>query len=194
MKKNALLLAAAFLLAACAKKEAPPADPAPATTLARTLTFPKATSLSNDTTYAQPAMTSTGQLDGQGLRVGFAPRVGRDVIQFTVPAAALVPAVVGSYELVDRSRSPGTAASVAYSFLLARNLASSGSFLIDGESYATRGQLLITAYDAPRRLLSGSFEMVIDDLQNITDKYSVPNAPPLCNLKVTGTFTNLKLQ
>lgn len=78
--------------------------------------------------------------------------------------------------------------------MLARNLASSGSLLIDGESHATRGQLLITAYDAPRRLLSGSFEMAIDGMQNITNKYSVPNAPPLCNLKVTGTFANLKLQ
>ncbi|AMJ67257.1 hypothetical protein [Hymenobacter sp. PAMC 26628] len=193
-EKNRLLSGCCCAAHRLRQKEVPPADPVPATTLARTLTFPTASSLSNDTTYAQTAMTSTGQLDGKNLWVGFAPLVGRDVIRFMVPVAALTPAVVGSYKLVDKQRSPGTAASVFYNFLVARNVSTSGSFLIDGESHATRGQLLITAYDAPRRLLSGSFEMAIDGMQNITDKYSVPNDPPLCNLKVTGTFTNLKLQ
>ena len=194
MKNIASFLFAALLLAACAKKEALPADPAPAATLARTLTFPTASSLSNDTTYAQKAMTSTGQLDGKDLRVGFAPLLGRDIIRFVVPVTALTPAVIGSYRLVGKQHSPGTTASVFYSFLLARNLATSGSFLVDGENNATQGQLVITGYDAPRRLLSGSFEMTIDNLQNITDKFSVPNAAPLCNLRVTGTFADVKLK
>lgn len=196
MKNLAPLLLAAVLFTACAKKDADPlpADPSPETTMARTLVFPTAGSLNNDTTYLASVMTSDGQLDNAQLVVAFSPQVGRDAIRFTVPKAALTPSLLGSYKIVGVQRSPGTVASVYYNFHVARNLKDSGSFLIFGETNNTSGQLVITSYDASRRLLGGTYEMVINDMQNITDKFSVPNAPPLCNLRTTGTFTNLKLK
>lgn len=162
--------------------------------MARTLTFPTASSLNADTTYAQPAMAGQGLLDNDRLRLSFAPLAGRDYIRFTVPIAALAPGLSGSYKLLDQRHSAGAVAEIFYTFGVARNPASTGSFLVSGAEHATRGQLLVTSCDASRRLLSGSFEMAIDNMQNLTDRFSVPNAPPLCNLRVTGAFANLKLK
>lgn len=198
MNKLTSLLLAAVLLTACSKKEIDPqpspADTTPVVTMARTLTFPTAASLNNDTSYVAAAMTSRGVLGPDGLGLSFEPRVGRDAISFGISAAALTPAVTGTYPIIDRRQLPGAAASASYSFRVARNLQQSGEFLIWSSTHTMPGQLVITSYDALRRLVSGSYEMSIDNLQNITDRASVPMAAPLCNLRVTGTFANVKLQ
>ena len=122
MKLIFTLCLSAVLVSACSKKEADPrpADPFPETTMARTLVFPTASGLNNDTTYVASAMTSNGLLDNDQLVVAFSPQVGRDAIRFTVPKAALTPSLLGSYKIVGVQRSPGTVASVFYSFLLER--------------------------------------------------------------------------
>ena len=63
-----------------------------------------------------------------------------------------------------------------------------------GRDYTTEGSLVITAYDAPRNLISGSYEITF---KNVADPYAelLPNLPVRNSVVVVGgKFTNLPIR
>ncbi|NVO30214.1 hypothetical protein [Hymenobacter lapidiphilus] len=63
-----------------------------------------------------------------------------------------------------------------------------------GRDYATEGRLIITAYDGPRNLISGSYEITF---KNVADPYAelLPNLPVRNSVVVVGgEFTNLPIK
>ena len=196
MKKLASLLLAVVSLTACSKKEDPqPVAPAPAVQaeMTRTFTFPASSGFDTGLTYTQKSMRLTGKLDASALSLGFDVPEGSDFIGFTIPASALSATLLGSYRLQDRQNSTGTVVETRYVYTILNAPGAFKSRLFFSSTDTMVGKVVITAYDSQRRLLAGSFEMAMDGVHDPRESSPAP-VPLLCNVKVTGTFENLKLE
>ena len=196
MNKLITIFLAAASLTACSKKEDPkPVAPAPAVhaQMERTFTFPGSNSSDTGLTYTQMSMRLTGKLDASALSLGFDVPEGSDFISFTMPAAALSAALPGSYQLQDRQHSTGAVVETRYVYTILNAPSAFKSRLFFSNTNTMVGKVVITAYDSQRRLLAGSFEMAMDGVHDPRESYPAP-VPLLCNVKVTGTFENLKLE
>lgn len=196
MQKLASLFLAVVLLTACSKKEDPqPSSPAPAVQAQMTRTFSFPTNSGSDTglSYTQRSMRLTGKLDATALSLGFDAPEGSDFIGFTIPVSGLSAALPGTYRLQDRQNSTGAVVETRYAYTILNATGAFKSRLFFSNSDAMVGKVVITAYDSQRRLLTGSFEMTMDGVNDPRESYPAPT-PLLCNVKVTGTFGNLKLE
>ena len=196
MKKLASLLLTAALLTACSKKEDPqPVAPAPTVQaeMMRTFIFPASSGSDTGLTYTQKSMRLTGKLDASALSLGFDVPEGSDFIGFTIPASALSTMLPGSYRLQDRQNSTGAVVETRYVYTILNSPGAFKSRLFFSSTDTMVGKVVITAYDSQRRLLAGSFEMAMDGVHDPRESYPAP-VPLLCNVKVTGTFENLKLE
>ncbi|MET4074243.1 hypothetical protein [Hymenobacter sp. UYCo722] len=196
MNKLITLCLAAAVLTACSKKEDPqPVAPAPAAQaeMTRTFTFPASSGSDSGLTYTQQSMRLTGKLDAMALSLGFDVPEGSDFIGFTIPASALPAMLPGSYRLQDRQNSPGAVVETRYAYTILNAPGSFKSRLFFSTTNTMVGKVVITAYDSQRRLLTGSFEMAMDGVHDPRESHPAP-VPLLCNVKVTGTFENLKLE
>ena len=196
MNKLVTLCLAATVFTACSKKEDPqPVALAPAVQveMTRTFTFPASSSSDTGLTYTQKSMHVGGKLDASSLALGFDVPEGSDFIGFTIPASALSSALMGSYRLQDRQGSPGAVAETRYAYTILNAPGAFKSRLFFSNSNTMVGKVVITAYDSQRRLLAGSFEMAMDGVSDPRESRPAP-VPLLCNVKVTGTFENLKLE
>lgn len=190
------VLLSAVLLTACSKKADPqPVAPAPTmqATMTRTFTFPTSSGFDTGLTYTQQSMRLTGKLDAAALSLGFDVPEGSDYIGFTIPASALAAALSGSYRLQDRQSSAGAVVETRYVYTILNAPGALKSRLFFSNTHAMVGKVMITAYDSQRRLLAGSFEMGMDGVNDPRASYPAP-VPLLCNVRVTGTFENLKLE
>lgn len=160
----------------------------------RTMTYPNATSHNNDLTYSQKSMTGTGKLDAGELLLAFDVPEGNDYISFIIPQAALTSGFKGTYELLDRQRSPSKIVDTRYVYTLRNIPGTYSSTIYQSNTNTMQGQVTITSYDAQRHLLSGSYVMAIENLDDPTYHRPFSNTEMRCNLKVEGTFTNLKLK
>ncbi|WP_460502613.1 hypothetical protein, partial [Hymenobacter agri] len=107
--------------------------------------------------------------------------------------AALAAGLQGAYPLRDRPGSPGKVVETSYTYKI-RNTPSRSTFhLYSSGRNSMAGQVVITAYDPQQRLLSGSLDMTMDGVNDPREYFPAPT-PLLCNVKVTGTFSNLKLE
>jgi hypothetical protein len=161
--------------------------------MTRTFTFPASSGSDTGLSYTQQSMRLTGKLDATALLLGFNVPEGSDFIGFSIPVSALSASLPGSYRLQDPQHSAGAVVETRYTYTI---LNASGTFksrLFFSNANAMVGKVVITAYDSQRRLLTGSFEMAMDGVYDPRDSAPAPT-PSLCNVKVTGTFENLKLE
>ena len=196
MNKLASLLLAAVLLTACSKKEADP-QPAPAPAvradITRTFTYPGNSGFDTALTYTQKTLQIRGQLDATKLLLFFDAPEGSDNLAFTIPAVALAAGLPGTYALRDRQNSPGKVVETDYTYKIVNTPSVSSFHLYASARNNMTGRVIITAYDAQRRLLNGSFEMTMDGVSDPREDFPSPMPMP-CNVKVTGSFENLKLE
>lgn len=196
MKNLVTIFLAAVLLTACSKDQDPqPAAPAPALQagMTRTFTFPSNSNYDTGLTYTQKSMRITGKLDGSALSMAFDVPEGSDFISFAMPASTLSANLQGSYRLRDRQNSPNAVVETRYSYTTLNVPGASSGQLFFSSGNNMVGKVVITAYDSQRRLLNGSFEMAIDGVSDPRERYPSANSAR-CNVKVIGTFENLKLE
>ncbi|RFP66080.1 hypothetical protein D0N36_04980 [Hymenobacter lapidiphilus] len=139
--------------------------------------------------YSQKTLQSTATFATDKLQLDFDAMEGKDAMSFTVPRASLTAALTGVYELRSLA-SPAAPVASVYTFFRSR---AAGS--INSTTYRNvRGQLTITGYDAQRQLLTGSYQAQLENVSDPADNNGASGDALRCNVEVTGSFTNLKLQ
>ena len=194
-----LLLTASGLFTACTDKEkddAPtPADPTPAFQMSSYFDF-VATTPAGGTAHSgygtghRPLdITATATLAPQVLALDFV--AGSDNAYFEVERAKLSAKWLGTYALRCRNR-PTDPVFTSYVYSVRTGGGLSG--VIYRFSDTTRelsGDVTITAYDAQRQLVSGTYTVNAPD-QDEPGKTLSP-ASPKCTIILTGTFEHLKV-
>lgn len=186
-----LPLAALISLGAAAcnsKKDDPQPDPATEMQLIRSFTYPTASSYNNSITYSQKTLQSSAVLGDKGLYIGFAAVEGKDGLSFTIDPGSVAAGLTGTYALREVA-TPQNPATAHYVYTISDAPGASSFRLFDSPEIA--GQVTVTSYNAQRKLITGSFQVRLD---NVSDPASsTPFSSPQCNVDVKGTFTNLKL-
>ncbi len=145
-------------------------------------------------TYTHVTMLGRGAFTPQELSLYFAPKEGLDAISFLIAADKLTAGVLGTYSLKSQPDPNPGAVTTRYT-LYSKNTTGSSAGVIYGSSWNIMlGELKITSYDASRRLISGSYSLQMDNLPNPFDGGVNNTEKEHCNLKVTGTFTHVKLE
>lgn len=191
-----LLLAAltTALFTACSDKtEAPaPADPDPAFRMGSYFDFITITPAGGTahsgfgTTHSVLDIKGSAALNTQVLVLDFA--AGTDNAHFEVDRAKLSANWLGAYTLRSRNRPTDP---VFTSYVYSRNGASSIYRFSDFTQELT-GNVTITAYDAKRQLVSGSYEVRAPEQRDPTS--TGVNNDPTCTILLAGDFDNLKVK
>jgi hypothetical protein len=106
-----------------------------------------------------------------------------DFLVMTIAASQLKPDLVGEYSL--RSLPDPTQGVVYTSY----SITGSSTFIYSQSDNRMQGTFRITAYDASRKLISGNYEVLVT---SVTDPYD--NYRSICDVKLAGTFQNIKVQ
>ena len=193
-----ILTMLAWTAAACGSKDNDPAPTTP-TGPAMELTMTRTQDYLGDRTdagitYTHATMSGQGRLANQELSLYFAPKEGLDAISFVVAANKLATGMVGTYTLKSQP-DPTLGVVVTRYTLYSKNTTGSSTGTIYDSSWSLMpGELKITSYDAQRGLISGSYTLQMDNIPDPFDGRLGSTEKEHCNLKVTGAFTNLKLQ
>ncbi|GAB3826504.1 hypothetical protein [Hymenobacter jeollabukensis] len=192
------LLAASLLVgaASCDSKSDDPQPEAPAVArheMNRVFYYPS-NATSAGISYAPADVKASGRLTADQLLLSFEPEAGQDAVSFTLPIARLTAGLTGTYALQSLPTPASAIAQVAYTFTANRSAAGSNGRLFLSNANYMDGQVVITAYDQQRRLLSGSYTLKMNDI--IDPFSSAMSSPPAlrCNLTLNGSFENLPLQ
>lgn len=201
MKHFFSLLTLVTLLTACEKKiDQIVEDPVPEGTIIRTINYTNQNTVKTASYSGNQIVDARAVIEGDRIILGvFAtPKVNNtqgDGIAFKIDKAYLQQGIERAYNL-DAQTAPAVA-SARYNYMVQK---ADGGFWssIHETSMGLKmeGNLTITDYNAERKLLSGSFNMVIKDLINDPTKISNSNPIDPINLNtvtIIGTFTNLKL-
>ncbi|NVO30213.1 hypothetical protein [Hymenobacter lapidiphilus] len=177
-------------MSSCQKEDDPqPGVPEAEVEMQRATTYLSTSRFNNEQGYSQKTLQSTATLATDKLQLDFDAIEGKDAISFTVPRSSLTTAFVGVYELRTLASHAAPVASV-YTFFRSR---AAGS--INSTTYRNmRGQLTITGYDAQRQLLAGSYQAQLENVADPADDNGASGDALRCNVEITGSFTNLKVQ
>ncbi|NVO83445.1 hypothetical protein [Hymenobacter terrestris] len=155
----------------------------------RSTTYLSTNRFNNEQSYSQKTLQSTVTLATDKLQLDFDAIEGKDAISFTVPRSSLTTAFVGVYELRTLA-SPAAPVASVYTFFRSR----AANFINSATYRNMRGQLTITGYDAQRQLLTGSYQAQLENVSDPADSNSSSGDALRCNVEITGSFTNLKIQ
>ena len=196
----ALLLLSSVGFTACADKEEAPAptapDPAAAFELSHYFDF-ATTAPGGGTSHSGAGMVhpskdiaGTARLDAPSKTLVLNFKAAPDEVYFEVDQLQLRPGWTGTYALRCQSR-PTDPVFVSYLHTQSAQVGTSILRLSDWTQQLD-GNVTITAYDAQRQLVSGSYEVTAPNQRDP----STPANPggPLCTVLLTGKFTNLKVQ
>ncbi|MFC6222660.1 hypothetical protein ACFP2F_05350 [Hymenobacter artigasi] len=196
----AALTAASGFFASCSDKHnddmPAPADPKPAFQMSSyfdfiTITPAGGTAHSGYGTGYRPSdIVATATLGPQVLALDF--EAGTDNTYFEVERAKLAAKWVGTYSLRCRNR---TSDPVFSSYIYTVRTATGSSGAIYRFSDTTReltGNVAITAYDAQRQLVSGTYEVRAPEQNEPSTSISIGG--PKCTIILEGSFENLKVK
>lgn len=204
MKKLTSFLLAATLLSACSKKgtdpQPTPAPPAQAATINMAFDFyPTASSPARTQSLSLVPQKPAGQLlnDRLVIKLEYADAANFvvDQVQFTLPLGRQKPGLVGTYTLASQPDASVGEVLVVYNRPVS---ASANAYFNTYESNQSRleGNLVIGAYDATRRLVSGTYTVKAVNVKSPFSflSYNSSGDPrPNGDLRVSGTFTELPL-
>ena len=200
MSKYAFLfLIVTSMISACTKPVKPVPDPQPGCVFSRTITYVNTGNIKT-VSYA-PSYKVQAQAIRQDnlIYLGFiaAPTTNAsagDGIAFCIDAAHLQNGLAKTYNL---SAQAPVVISCRYSYTYRKDDGNSWSSFTDtGIGTIFEGTLVIDNYDAARKLISGSFNVLIKNLINDPTKNNTgsPIDPKdLCNVSVAGSFQHIKL-
>lgn len=202
MKFFFFLLATSLLFTACEKNTPTEvADPAAEGTLTRTIDYTRLGS-TNTASYSGNHLIETQALiDGNEIILGLfaTPKVANtmgDGVAFKIDKSYLQQGLAGTYHL-DAQTAPAVL-SARYNHMWQKENGGFWSSIHETSmGLQIEGTLTITTYQADRKLLSGSFNMVIKDLVSDPMRYDGPSTidpMKLSTVTLTGTFSNLKLK
>lgn len=195
MKTLLAILLTAALATGCAKKESDPqpTQAAVQAEMTRTFTFPNNSNFDAGLSYTQHSMSVVGRQDAKELLLAFDVPEGNDHITFKIPSSALSANLLGTYLVRDRQNSAATVVETQYSYTSLRVPGSTSGQLYFSSNNSMVGKVVIAAYDSQRRLLAGSFEMVMNGVNDPRERFP-STTPAQCNVKVVGKFEGLKLE
>ncbi|QIX61212.1 hypothetical protein FY528_03195 [Hymenobacter lutimineralis] len=200
MKTTARFVLAATLLlgvAACDSKENDPQPEAPAPaatfTMGSSIYYPSPNVIAA-ISYPSGDVQHQAILNDELLYVHFDAKEGRDAVNFTIERSQLTAAIIGTYTLKSMPNTESGAADVRYVYYRENKPGSISGSIYDSNNSHMGGQLTVTAYDAKRHLLSGSYEMRMENITDPTDASWDPTDKERCNLTLWGTFSNLPIQ
>ena len=190
--RAALLVLAAGLATSCSDKATPEPIPEPTATVTRSIAYlDTAQPTRRDTVFQQTALTPKVELNGSTLFVSLRTKPNREGFLFALYRSRIPATLVGTYSYQSRLSLTAPVNLQYYTFL-------PGSDGSQGWTFGSlvnipTGNIVITAYDAKRQLLSGTFTAGISDA---SDPFEVDNAPTSrrCAIALSGTFTNLAIQ
>ncbi|MBJ6143943.1 hypothetical protein [Hymenobacter sp. BT559] len=178
------------LLAGCSRDEAP--APAPEATYSRTVTYSDTASPSRlDSTFKAPVLKAFAQQNANYFTVFVQRPPNREAISFSFVRAKLPANLVGTYTFKTK-QDDGPDVDFAYRIEITDRRGSS-NWVYDRLIYSPTGSLIVTAYDAKHRLVSGRFEVNVPNASDPFALYST-DIPRRCNLSLQGTFTNAPVQ
>jgi hypothetical protein len=202
MNRVYLFIALLFLIAAtsCRKPVEEMPDPVPQTSLFRVIELPNQNNLLKQSAYVNTDLlkTTTG-VQGDQLFFFFdaSPEVNNsagDALLLTINASNLETGLVKKYSF-GLPEPASMHARYVYSFR--EGSGSTWSSFTDSRfGVVFEGELVITAYDAERKLISGHYEVKARNLINDPTVQSVGQPiDPLnqCNLTVSGSFKHVKM-
>ena len=187
-----LALAAGFATSCSSDKATPEPTPEPTATVTRAIAYlDAARPARRDTVFQQAALTPTAELSGSTLFVNLRTKPNREGFLFALNRSRIAATLVGTYSYQSRQSTTAPTNLHYYAFLPGSDGSQGWSFgsLVN----VPTGTIVITAYDAKRQLLSGTFTAGISDA---SDPFEVDNAPTSrrCAIALSGTFTNLAIQ
>jgi hypothetical protein len=183
-------------LAGCSKSTPEPLPtplPAPTATYSRTIAYlDQGQPMRRDTAYAAELLLPTAEQNAHYLTVRLKSKANYETVSFRVARASVAAAgFVGTYPLkTPLTANPGEA---EFDYVVdIPGATGNGIYLYTYGSwlYAPTGAFTITAYDANRQLLSGSFTATVG---RVNDPLALDNALSIrrCNLTLRGTFANI---
>jgi hypothetical protein len=178
------------LLAGCSRDEAP--APAAEATYSRTVTYSDTASPSRlDSTFKAPVLKAFAQQNANYFTVFVQRPPNREAISFSFVRAKLPANLVGTYTFKTK-QDDAPDVDFAYRIEITDRRGSS-NWVYDRLIYSPTGSLIVTAYDAKHRLVSGRFEVNVPNASDPFALYST-DIPRRCNLSLQGTFTNAPVQ
>jgi len=191
-----------FLLlsaASCKKPADSLPDPAQEASLSRSLVFPNQGNLLKGVSYGSFSVMNNRAFEENGLLYVFldanaSDKTG-DAILLGIDASNLQTGPLKTYRFAG---TPDLIKHGRYTFSNTRPNGSTWGSITDSKfGVLFEGELVITAYDAERRLVSGHFSVKVSDLINDPTRESIgePIDPiHYCTLDVEGQFRHLKIQ
>ncbi|SFQ32264.1 hypothetical protein [Hymenobacter arizonensis] len=187
------LASASGIFTACSDKtEAPaPADPTPTFKMGSYFDFVTTTPAGGTahtgfgTTHSALDIKGTASLAPQVLALDFI--AGTDNAYFEVDRAKLSAAWTGTYTLRCRNR-PTDAVFTSYIYKVTTG---SVIYRLSDFTQDLTGNVTITAYDAKRQLVSGSFEVRAPEQRDPT---TTSTTAPKCTILLAGEFNNMKVK
>lgn len=193
----AALTATSALFSACSdkeKEEAPaPADPTSAFQMSSYFDFVTITPAGGNAhsgygTGHRPAdITGTATLGPQVLALNFV--AGFDNTYFEVERTKLSAKWLGTYTLRCRNRPTDP---VFTSYLRGSTNGGTSIYRLSDFTRDLTGNVTVTAYDAKRQLISGSYEVRAPEQRD--PSATVASTDPKCTIILEGTFENLKVK
>jgi hypothetical protein len=197
----------AISVIACNKKGEINQASHPATsTMARSLDFP-IRGIKKDTNYANTnnIIASAGFSDlsplGSGKNIFYlsfnaGPHVVNtvgDFILFQIEKASLHNGYVGTYSLDQQSAYPIKNARYVYAMRYANDFDTKGNIVEAALGAQMQGSLTIEKYDAVQNTISGSYTITANLNGDPTRLEEVVDVADQCTLRVSGTFSNVKI-
>jgi len=181
------------LLTGCGRDEAP--SPAAEAAYSRTVTYLDSASPSQlDSTLKSPAIKALVLQNATYFTVFLQRQPDREAVIFNFLRAKLPANPVGTYSFKTRQDdTPDVSLTYRIEIPDYRSPSAGGYHVYDRTIYSPTGSLIITAYDAERRLVSGRFEVTVP---NAADPFALKDdyLPRRSNLTLQGTFTNAPVQ
>ncbi|ALD19947.1 hypothetical protein AM218_00235 [Hymenobacter sp. DG25A] len=177
------------------KEDEPQPAPVPAAEFAlyRSIYYP-ATAETTGIRYAPIEIKTSGALSEQELTLHFSGSAGPDAITFTLPGQQLTSGLTGTYTLQSLPNPAEGVADVWYVFTRAEAPGSTQGSIYGSHMHQLSGYLKITAFDRQRRLISGEYEVTMDNISDPYDSNWGPSPIRRCNLEIGGSFKNMPLK
>lgn len=201
MKSFYFLLTALVVLAACNKNNKEIIeDPQPEAAFTRTIDYTLKNSINKASYNGNALVESRASVDGNQILISLSvmpkePGTTGDAISFRIDKSLLQQGLQNTYS-VDGQTTP-IVQNTRYLYMVEKQEGGFWSSIHETSmGLNMEGNLVVASYDADRKLLTGSFHVVIKDLISDPTRYRSggPVDPMDRNtVTITGTFKNVKL-
>ncbi|AHJ99335.1 outer membrane protein assembly factor BamD [Hymenobacter swuensis] len=189
-----LLITGLLSAAGCSSKQDDPTprDPEAVVSLQRTISYPSGSLANQVQEYSQLTLQTklAAQTDGSA-QLSFVALGGKDKVILTIAQSLFSTGQTGSYALKNQFDPQGSF-SAAYTYYVVNRPGE-----LQSHSYSAnhmQGKLTVTSYDTQRRLLSGTYHLVLADVADPNDETLGNSSGLRSRVELVGSFENLKME